>query len=117
MVNHTKDATSTAKIQRVDLGDLSLEIAEETDGYLRWGKGAMILFASTVSSDVPLIVTVGMYHTTRVLFTLREGSWTIKMPIDISPKRVGRVTTSMWLISVDPIKFTPLQRSSTSDVM
>ena len=62
MVNHTKDATSTAKIQRVDLGDLSLEIAGESEGYLRWEKGATILFAGTVSSDVPLTVTVGLYH-------------------------------------------------------
>jgi hypothetical protein len=62
VVHHNKDATSTAKIQRVDLGDLSLEIAGESEGYLRWEKGATILFAGTVSSDVPLTVTVGLYH-------------------------------------------------------
>jgi hypothetical protein len=63
VVHHNKDATSTAKIWRVDLGDLSLEIAAESEGHLRWGKGATILFAGTVSSDVPLTVTVGLYHT------------------------------------------------------
>lgn len=62
VVHHIKDATSAATIQRVDLGDLSLEIAAESEGYLRWEKGATILFAGTVSSDVPLTLTVGLHH-------------------------------------------------------
>lgn len=62
VVHHNKDGMSAAKIQRVDLGDLSLEIAAESDGYLRWEKGATILFAGTVSSDVPLTLTVGLHH-------------------------------------------------------
>lgn len=62
VVYHIKDATPAAKIQRVDLGDLSPEIAAESEGYLRWEKGATILFAGTVSSDVPLTLTVSLHH-------------------------------------------------------
>jgi hypothetical protein len=53
----------------------------------------------------------------RVVLTLREGNWTIEIPIDLSSKREGRITTPRWLISANPIKFTSLQRSSVSDVM
>ena len=58
VVHHNEDASSDAKIQRVDIGDLPLEIASESEGHLRWEKGATILFAGTVLSDVPLTLTV-----------------------------------------------------------
>jgi hypothetical protein len=61
VVHHNEVLASTAKIQRVDLGDLPLKITGEKEGYLRWKKGATILFAGTVSSDVPLTLTVGSH--------------------------------------------------------
>ena len=62
IVHHNASATSAAKFQRVDLGDLPLEIAGEHEGYLRWEKGATIMFVGTVSSDVPLTMTVCSYR-------------------------------------------------------
>jgi hypothetical protein len=62
IVHHNASSTSASKFQRVDLGDLPLEIAAEREGYLRWEKGATILFVGTVSSDVPLTMTVCSYH-------------------------------------------------------
>jgi hypothetical protein len=58
IVYHVSSATSAANFQRVDLGDLPLEISAEREGYLKWEKGATILFVGTVSSDVPLTMTV-----------------------------------------------------------
>ena len=55
---HNLDAASTSKIQRIDLGDLPPEVAAESEGCLRWEKGATILFSGTVSSDVPLTLSV-----------------------------------------------------------
>jgi len=62
IVHHNVSATSASKFQRVDLGDVPLEIAAEREGCLRWEKGATILFVGTVSSDVPLKVTVCSYR-------------------------------------------------------
>jgi len=61
VVRHNEDLSSTAKIQRVDLGNLPLEIAAESEAYLRWNKGVTMLFTGTVSSDVPLTLTVGSH--------------------------------------------------------
>jgi len=61
IVNHNASVASPLNFQRVDLGDLPLEIAAEREGCLRWEKGAMILFAGTVSSDAPLTMTVCSY--------------------------------------------------------
>ena len=58
IVHHNASAKSASKFQRVDLGDVPLEIAAEREGCLRWEKGATILFVGTVSSDVPLTMTV-----------------------------------------------------------
>jgi trafficking protein particle complex subunit 11 len=58
MVHHNANLATSAKVQRVDLGDLSLKAATEYQGYLRWEKNAMIMFAGTVSSDVPITLAV-----------------------------------------------------------
>ncbi|KAI0002431.1 Gryzun, putative trafficking through golgi-domain-containing protein [Russula compacta] len=112
IVHHSADGVSTAKIQRVNLGDLPLEVAAETEGCLRWEKGATILFVGTVLSDKPRTLTIA-----RVVLVLREGNWTIEIPIDPSSARDGLIPTPRWLISPDPIKFAPLQRGSTADVI
>ena len=57
-MHHNTSAESASILLRVDLGDLQLEIAAEREGCLRWEKGATILFVNTVSSDVPLTMTV-----------------------------------------------------------
>ena len=58
MVRHNPGLATSAKVQRVDLGDFPLEVATEYQGYLRWEKSAMIMFAGTVSSDVPMTLAV-----------------------------------------------------------
>lgn len=58
VVHHSADAVSATKIQRVNLGDLPLEVAAEAEGCLRWEKGATILFVGTVFSDKPQTLTV-----------------------------------------------------------
>jgi hypothetical protein len=58
MVHHRAGAAPTGKIERVDLGDLPLENASESEAYLRWEKGSTTVFVGTVSSDVPLALTV-----------------------------------------------------------
>jgi hypothetical protein len=67
MVHHKADAASTGKIERVDLGDLPLENTSESEAYLRWEKGSTIVFVGTVSSDVPLALTVWFALTYRLL--------------------------------------------------
>lgn len=62
VIVHHNASTSASKFQRVALGDLPLEIAAEREGCLRWEKGATILFVGTVSSDVPLTLTVCSYR-------------------------------------------------------
>jgi trafficking protein particle complex subunit 11 len=58
IVYHNAGVPASAKVQRVDLGDLPLNVAMECQGYLRWDKSAMIVFAGTVSSDVPITLAV-----------------------------------------------------------
>jgi trafficking protein particle complex subunit 11 len=62
IVHHDPSATSAAIFQRVDLGDLPLEISVEREGCLKWEKGATIMFVGTVASDVPLTMTVCSHH-------------------------------------------------------
>jgi len=50
------------------------------------------------------------------VLVLREGNWTIEIPIGLS-LRDGLIATPRWLISPDPVKFAPLQHGSTSNVM
>jgi hypothetical protein len=111
VVHHDPSATSAANFQRVDLGDLPLEISVEREGCLKWEKGGTILFVGTVASDVPLTMTIA-----RAVLVLREGNWTIEIPIYPSCVRDGLPPTSRWLISADPVKFASIQRSSTADV-
>jgi hypothetical protein len=58
-------------MQRVDLGDLPLEIATTTQGYLRWEKAATIVFVGNVSSDLPLTLAV-CSHLSVVAFTASD---------------------------------------------
>ncbi len=58
IVHHNADAVDGTKIQRVDLGNLPLEIATTAQGYLRWEKAATIVFVGNVSSDVPVTLAV-----------------------------------------------------------
>jgi trafficking protein particle complex subunit 11 len=58
IVYHNLDLAANTKVQRVDLGDLPPEIAVECQGHLQWEKSATIVFAGTVSSDVPITLTV-----------------------------------------------------------
>jgi len=66
-VHHSPNDPNNAKIQRVDLGDLPLETATTAQGYLRWEKGAAIVFVGNVSSNVPLTLAV-CSHTSAVAF-------------------------------------------------
>ncbi|KAI9441462.1 Foie gras liver health family 1-domain-containing protein [Lactarius indigo] len=110
IVYHNADAVDGAKIQRVDLGDLPLEIATTVQGYLRWEKAATIVFVGNVSSDVPVILAIE-----RAVLTLREGNWTVEIPIDLSATRDGPALTPRWLVSADPVQFVPLRCGSAAD--
>ncbi|KAH9072843.1 Gryzun, putative trafficking through golgi-domain-containing protein [Lactarius deliciosus] len=111
IVHHNADAVDGAKIQRVDLGDLPLEIATTAQGFLSWEKAATIVFVGNVSSDVPVILAID-----RAVLTLREGNWTVEIPIDLSAARDGPTLTPRWLISTDPVQFVPLRCGSAADV-
>jgi hypothetical protein len=52
----------------------------------------------------------------RAVLVLREGNWTIEIPIYPSCVRDGLIPTPRWLISADPIKFARIQQGSTANV-
>ncbi|KAF8271123.1 Foie gras liver health family 1-domain-containing protein [Lactarius quietus] len=110
IVHHNADAVDGAKIQCVDLGDLSLEIATTAQGCLRWEKAATIVFVGSVSSEVPATLAVE-----RAVLTLREGNWIVEIPVDLSAAHDGPTHTPRWLISTDPVQFAP-PRCGAADV-
>ncbi|KAI0300474.1 Gryzun, putative trafficking through golgi-domain-containing protein [Multifurca ochricompacta] len=111
VVHHDADAVVSGKVQRVDFGDLNPGIGAQAKGCLRWGKGGTIVFVGTVSSDVPMTLAIK-----RAVLALREGNWTVEIPIDPAAVRDGPVSNPKWLFNVDPIKFAPLRDGSNDHV-
>ncbi|TFY76432.1 hypothetical protein EWM64_g7579, partial [Hericium alpestre] len=112
IVHHEKDAaelsTQEVDVQRADIGDVSEDAEDDTKellARLRWEKGSTIVLAGTVSSEKPTTLTAS-----RAVLTLKEGSWTVDIPVDFSATREGALPTPKWLTSIDPVNFIPIRR-------
>lgn len=93
---------------------------------LRWHKGDSIIFAGSLSSEVPKVLKVGylfvvnkstyllrmLSQVTSVVLTIEENGWKIEIPCG---PRVGRSApghVAKWLSSVDPPRFIQVLREN-----
>ncbi|KAI0061971.1 hypothetical protein BV25DRAFT_1805032 [Artomyces pyxidatus] len=115
VIRHSVDIPLGSPVSRVDLGDLSSNAQDdvpEVEGCLRWEKGAKTVITGTLTADFPTTLKV-----LRAVLTLREGNWTIEIPIDLASTRDGPVSAPQWLNSVDPIHFVPMHRTNYSEII
>ncbi|KAI1785207.1 Gryzun, putative trafficking through golgi-domain-containing protein [Ganoderma leucocontextum] len=103
-------------LQRFDLGDIAVSPAaaepREIEGVLRWGPASTIVFTGSVSSDLPMRVSVA-----KLVLTIRERNWWIEVPILPEASRPDRTLTApKWLCSVDPPQYVPMRREDHTGV-
>ncbi|KAI0050806.1 hypothetical protein FA95DRAFT_1676484 [Auriscalpium vulgare] len=111
IIRHSTEPPSSAgTTQKVDLGEIAPG-GGDASANLRWEKGAMIIFTGTLSSAMPTTLSV-----VRGALTLKEGNWTIEIPVISSAQREGDIAAPRWLTSVDPVRFIPLHRTNYSEV-
>ncbi|PIL33423.1 hypothetical protein GSI_04045 [Ganoderma sinense ZZ0214-1] len=103
-------------VQRFDLGEITVSPAtkepRELEAVLQWGPGSTIVFTGSVSSDLPMHVSVA-----KLVLTIKERSWWIEMPIVPEASRPDlSLTAPKWLCSVDPPQYVPMRRQDHSGV-
>ncbi len=103
-------------VQRFDLGEIAVSHAptepREIEGELRWGSGSTIVFTGSVSSDLPMHVSV-----VKLVLTIKERSWWIEVPMIPEASRPGHsLIAPKWLCSVDPPRYVPMRRQDHSGV-
>ncbi|KAF9809102.1 hypothetical protein IEO21_07571 [Rhodonia placenta] len=106
----------TPSLQKIDLGYIASPTSEaesegkEVEGSLRWRPDGKIVFSGSVSSDVPTVIKI-----TKLVLTLKEGSWQIQVPLFPSATHAG-ATYPKWLNKVEPLTFVPIRREHYSTV-
>ncbi|RDX49266.1 hypothetical protein OH76DRAFT_1483227 [Lentinus brumalis] len=116
IVRHAQDDSQVEvpSVQRIDLGDLVVSPApseaKEIEGTLRWGAGTTIVLVGSVSSQLPMHVSVA-----KLVLTIKERSWWIEVPIVPTPSS-SPLIAPRWLASVDPPRFIPIRREDHSGV-
>ena len=103
-------------VQRFDLGEITVSPAptepREIEGVLQWGPGSTIVFTGSVSSDLPMHVSVA-----KLVLTIKERSWWIEVPIIPEASRPDlSLIAPKWLCSVDPPLYVPMRRQDHSGV-
>ncbi|KAL6305207.1 Gryzun, putative trafficking through golgi-domain-containing protein [Sparassis latifolia] len=84
---------------------------KEVDGVLQWGPGTTTIFAGSVSSDVPTNVKIS-----KLALTMKEGAWSIEVPLHLVDPSLVDLSPSRWLTSLDPVQFIPIRRDHCSTV-
>ncbi|OBZ70000.1 Trafficking protein particle complex subunit 11 [Grifola frondosa] len=102
-------------VQRVDVGHAVVSATShgsprEAEGNLRWGCGSTIVFAGSLSSEAPTHLTI-----TKVVLTLKEGSWWIEIPLHVTGPHHD-LLAARWLTSLHPVSFMPIRRENHSSV-
>ncbi|KAG8957730.1 hypothetical protein FRC03_009851 [Tulasnella sp. 419] len=118
VVSHTAGGQSD-DVRRVNVGHMLLDKKTElnTKANLRWNVGQTQVFAGTVTSMVPLILKVS-----KVVFVLKEGDWTIEIPIHVHTSQNSTfkprpaLAPPRWLSSLSdqPARFIPVYRTNSS---
>ena len=103
-------------VQRFDLGEIAVSPAttepREIEGVLRWGAGSTIVLTGSVSSDLPIHLSVA-----KLVLTIKERSWWIEVPVLPETSRPDHsLTAPKWLCSVDPPRYVPMRRRDHSGV-
>ncbi|RPD57771.1 hypothetical protein L226DRAFT_490820 [Lentinus tigrinus ALCF2SS1-7] len=111
---HNDDDTDIPPVQRIDLGEFVVSPApsetKEIEGSLRWGAGTTIVLTGSVSSNLPMNVSVS-----KLVLTIKERSWWIEVPVVPSPSP-SPLMAPRWLASVNPPRFVPIRREDHSGV-
>ncbi|KAI5120282.1 hypothetical protein M0805_005339 [Coniferiporia weirii] len=104
-------------VRRVDVGHLSLPLADATGkqvrANLRWRRReATLVLAGTLSTSIPQELKF-----TRAELCISEGSWNIELPFNLGRRRDASVSCPTWLISTHPVLFIPIRRSNVSSAI
>ncbi|KAI0034857.1 Gryzun, putative trafficking through golgi-domain-containing protein, partial [Vararia minispora EC-137] len=100
-----------ANVTRIDLGDVLTDNALiEVEGNLRWNKRDSIVLTGAVASSSPGTVTVS-----KALLTLKEGSWTVEIPI-LDHTSDDTLSSAAWYSTFDPPTSIIVRRSNVSEV-
>lgn len=120
-------------VQRFDLGAVVVAPAPaepaEIEAELQWGAGSTIVFTGSVSSALPMHISVrsscrsaydaaDIHHqVSKLVFTIKVNSWWIEVPIVPETTRLeNALVAPRWLCSVDPPRFIPIRREDHSSV-
>ncbi|KAI0687431.1 Gryzun, putative trafficking through golgi-domain-containing protein [Cytidiella melzeri] len=111
IIRHADVEPHNEPIQQVRLGHVEYsEVSEESSelqANLRWLPGGCIVFTGTLSSKQPTTLSIA-----KVVLTLKEGNWSVELPIISPTLRAGRMQVPKWLASTNPAKFIPVRRDS-----
>ncbi|KZV68255.1 hypothetical protein PENSPDRAFT_25100 [Peniophora sp. CONT] len=111
VVRHSAEE-GDAVVRRVDVGEVLAESeVQEVDGQLRWDAGQTLVCSGTVASEEPMDIKID-----KVILRLKEGSWTVDIPVDVTRSSEETVTSSLWYTSIDPPSTTPILRADVSQV-
>ncbi|KAF7792767.1 hypothetical protein EIP86_003865 [Pleurotus ostreatoroseus] len=116
-VVHKATEDDTPTIQMVDLGHIEYPIGEhgdeskEIEANLRWQAGGTIVFRGTVASRSPTVISIS-----KVVLTLKEGSWWIEIPLTPTATRSGSTQPPRWLKSVSPPRFVTLRPDGSTSL-
>ncbi|KAG6920032.1 hypothetical protein DXG01_010100 [Tephrocybe rancida] len=105
---HAEDATPSS-YKLINLGHISTssEQPEDMTANLRWEMGDCFILFGSVSSDSPTTIKID-----KLVLTLEEEKWTIKIPIVLSAPR-RHTSNPKWLTSVNPPQFLPMKREAS----
>ncbi|KAI0827923.1 Gryzun, putative trafficking through golgi-domain-containing protein [Trametes gibbosa] len=118
IVSHHQPDTDdeTPSVQRFDLGLLAMSPMNtepvETQAVLRWGPDSTIVFTGSVSSALPMRISVS-----KLVFTIKVNTWWIELPIVPETTRDEHALIApRWLAALAPPRFIPIRRQDNSGV-
>ncbi|KAF9228502.1 hypothetical protein BS17DRAFT_773840 [Gyrodon lividus] len=87
------------------------DIDIEVEAYLRWKPDDKVILIGTIAFDAP-----GSLSVSSIIVTLKEGSWTIKIPHKPCAAHESTILAPRWLSSIQPVRFLPVSREDYSRV-
>ena len=115
-VQEDSDAEIPA-VHRIDLGETNISStppeAREIEAALRWRAGTTLVLTGTVSSELPMHISVS-----KIVLTIKERSWWIEVPIvpSTSSSSLDSLSAPKWLSSLSPVRFTAMRRADHAEV-
>jgi hypothetical protein len=133
VVRHTNSSSSMSLVRRIDLG-VAKSVVEgglmprEVQAHIRWQRRSTLVFTGMIASDAPRILTVSpdmcllrleveflSIQISRVVISLREGSWHVTIPfVPSAMSRYESNSPPLWMRSEHPLRCIAIRREHYS---